>query len=86
VRPTPGHPASGVTCLDAPQAAPVWQDPRAPWYALACRARRDAAGPHGGHRASGLGGGRPLLAWTHDRGHTMEREGDERDPIRTVLD
>ena len=43
-------------------AAPVWQDPRAPWYALAWRARRDAAGPYGGRRASGLGGGRPLLA------------------------
>ena len=49
-----------------PQAAPVWQDPRAPWYALACYARRDALGPHGGRRASGLGGGRPLLAWPHD--------------------
>ena len=62
VHPTPGHPASGVTSLYAPQAAPVWQDPRAPWYALTWRARRDAVGPHGGRRAAGLGGGRPLLA------------------------
>src|SRR5262249_4014336 len=44
--------------------APAWQDPRAPWYAFARRARRDAAGPHGGRRAAGLGGGK-LLASTH---------------------
>src|SRR2546430_9884492 len=30
--------------------APAWQDPPAPWYAFAWRARRDAAGPHGGRR------------------------------------
>jgi hypothetical protein len=50
---------------DVATAAPVWQDPQAPWYALAWRARRDASGPHGGRRAAGLGGGKPL-AWTYD--------------------
>src|SRR4030095_13565254 len=44
--------------------APAWQDPRAPWYAFARRARRDTAGPHGGRRAAGLGGGKPLAS-TH---------------------
>src|SRR5712691_9164058 len=69
----------------AGMAAPVWQGPRAPWYALACMARRGAA------RAAR----RPLCIgprrWEAPPGldacpmQTMEREGDERDAIRTVL-
>ena len=55
-----GHHAGLVT------AASVWQDPRAPRYAFARRARRDAAGRHGGRRAAGFGGAKPLLAWTDD--------------------
>jgi hypothetical protein len=61
----PGCTPAGHDAGVAP-AAPVWQDLRVPCYALACRARRDAAGPHGGRRAAGFGGGKPLLAWTYD--------------------
>src|SRR6516162_417247 len=64
--------------------APAWQDPRAPWYAFAGRARRNAAGPHGGAvprasevEAPGLDA-YPL--------HPRERESDERNTLRTVLD
>src|SRR5262249_24838488 len=51
-----------------------------PCYALACRARRDAAGRHGARRAAGFGDGKPLLAWTYDpctRGNGRAMKGTQ---------
>src|SRR4029450_6683218 len=68
---SPAGPHAGLAT-----AAPVWQDPRGSCYALAGSARRDAAGRHGGHRAAGLGGGKPLASThtpcTRGNGRTMQ--------------
>jgi hypothetical protein len=57
-RPAGGVPPAGRrTGHDASvaPAVPAWQGSRAPWYAFAWRARRAAAGLHGGRRASEVG-------------------------------
>src|SRR5262249_2811710 len=73
VRPARGAPGPRTELAARPQVgpcrwgtAPAWQAPWAPWYAFARRARRDAAGRHGGRRAAGFGGAKPRLAWTDD--------------------